>query len=349
MADFKTLSLDEQKAIWMELACTVINRWNLTITEVSWLGYTNNAVFKVDAEEGEYVLRLHPPGRIDIPKLTSELQWLHVIRRNTNLIAPFPYETEIDGEKMLFATVYSDKLPSPNMVFCTLFEYVEGEAKTSDTLAEDDMRRVGEYLGKLHTAGQFTPPQGFVRPWLNWEGLFGENSPYNPRENAHIITEEQLSVFDKIADRVQQTMQDVGQGADAFGLVHADMLAKNILFHDGEPRALDFEYCGWGYFLYDLTPLLWQLKSDRANDYQLLEDAMWAGYTSVKSQPERYRELLDVFIAGRQLASCRWLAVNLDHPAVRDVAPKLLAQRTEELKQFLKTGKLNRQSKSTTL
>jgi len=346
MADFNTLSMEEQQAIWMEIACTIINRWELTVKDVTWLGYTNNAVFKVEAEQGIYVLRLHPPGRIDIPKLTSELQWLHVIRRNTNLLAPYPYETEIDGEQLLFATAYSDKLPSPSIVFCTLFEYVEGESKTSDELTPDDMRRVGEYLAKLHTAGQFTPAPDFVRPWLNWEGLFGENSPYNPRENAHIITDEQLTVFDKVADRVRETMEDVGQGADAFGLVHADMLAKNILFHEGDPRAIDFEYSGWGYYLYDLTPLLWQLKSDRAEDYMTLEDAIWAGYTSIKPQPDRYRTLLDVFIAGRQLASCRWLAVNLNHPAVRDVAPTLLAQRTEELKQFLQTGKLNRQSKT---
>jgi Ser/Thr protein kinase RdoA (MazF antagonist) len=346
MADFKTLSLGEQQIIWMQLGCEVIKNWNLVVKDVSWLGYTNNAVLKVDTESGAYVLRLHPPGRIDIPTLIAELEWLKVIRRNTNLSAPYPKSTVVDGEDVLFVTVYSDKLPSPNLVYCTLFDYVEGEPKPAQDITSDDMRRVGEYLGKLHTAGQFTPPQGFVRPWLNWEGLFGENSPYNPRENAHIITAEQLAVFDKVANRVQQTMEDVGQDADAFGLVHADMLAKNILFYEDEPRALDFEYCGWGYYLYDLTPLLWQLKSERSYDYQQLEDAMWAGYTSVKPQPDSYRDLLDVFIAGRQLASCRWLAVNLDHPMVRDIAPQLLAQRTEELKQFLDTGKLERQSRT---
>lgn len=345
MADFNTLSLDEQQAIWMQISCEVIKRWDLTVTDVSWLGYTNNAVFKIDAESGRYVLRLHPPSRIDVPTLTSELEWLRVIRRNTNLIAPYPQSTIVDGEDTPFVTAYSDKLPSSGLVYCTLFDYIEGKFKPTSELTDDDMWRVGEYLGKLHTAGQYTPSPGFVRPWLNWEGLFGENSPYNPRENAHVITDHQLAVFDQVADRVQQTMQDVGQGAEAFGLVHADMLAKNILFHNDEPRALDFEYCGWGYYLYDLTPLLWQLKSERT-DYQMLEDAMWTGYTSIKPQPDRYRDLLEVFIAGRQLASCRWLAVNLNHAAVREVAPQLLAQRTDELTKFLETGKLERQSQT---
>lgn len=343
MVEFNQLSMDEQQAIWMQLSCDVIKRWDIVVRDVSWLGYTNNAVFKVDAESGEYVLRLHPPGRIDIPTLTSELEWLKVIRRNTNLLAPYPISTIVDGETVPFVTAYGENLPSPNLVYCTLFDYVEGESQSAESLTSDDMYHIGEYLGKLHTAGQYAPSPGFVRPWLNWEGLFGENSPYNPKENAHIITSHQLNIFDKVANRVRQTMEDVGQGTDAFGLVHADMLSKNILFHDNQPRALDFEYCGWGYYLYDLTPLLWQLKSVRV-DYDDLENSMWAGYTTIKRQPDRYRQLLDVFIAGRQLASCRWLAVNLHHPAVRDVAPQLLQQRTDELEQFLETGKLHRQS-----
>ena len=346
MADFNTLSLDEQETIWMQLACEVIKNWDLVVRELSWLGYTNNAVFKVDTETGVYVLRLHPPGRIDTPALTAELEWLKVIRHKTNLLAPYPKSSVVAGEEVLFVSTVSDKLPEPKLVHCLLFEYMDGEAKEPQDMTSNDLWRVGEYLGKLHTAGQFTPPQGSVRPSLNWEGLFGENSPYNPRENAHIITADQLAVFDKVANRVQQAMEAVGQGSDAYGLIHADMLAQNILFHEGEARALDFEYCGWGYFLYDLTPLLWLLKSDRVQDYQELEDAMWEGYTSVKPQPEGYRDLLDVFIAGRHLASCRWLAVNLNHPAVRGTVPQLLAQRSEELKQFLNTGKLKRQSRT---
>lgn len=345
MVDFNKLSLDEQKRIWMQIGCDAITNWHLDVIDVSWLGYTNNAVFLVEAEQGNYVLRLHPPGRVDVATLTSELEWLKVIRRNTNLIAPFPQDATVDGEQVPFVTAYSEQVPSPNLVYCCLFEYVEGEPKPADQLTANDMRRVGEFLGKLHTAGQFAPSGGFVRPWLNWEGLFGENSPYNPRENAHIIMADQLAVFERVAGRVQETMEDVGQGADAFGMVHADMLAKNVLFYEGTARALDFEYCGWGYYLYDLTPMLWQLKAERA-DYAELEDAIWEGYTSIKPQPERYRELLDVFIAGRQLASCRWLAVNLNHPAVRDVAPQLLRQRTEELNNFLQTGKLERQSRT---
>lgn len=345
MAAFQSLSLDEQKAIWWQIACDVSLNWDLGKIELSWLGYTNNAVFLLETDKARFVLRLHPPNRINISSLRSELEWLKVIRRNTNLIAPYPLSADVDGYDQAFITAYNEYLPSPNIVFCSLFDYVDGTDQSAADISPDEIFRVGEYLGKLHSAAQFTPPSDFVRPWLNWEGLFGTNSPYNPGDNAKIITAHQSEVFAEVAERVRDAMEDVGQGIDAFGLIHADMLCKNVLFLDGIPCALDFEYCGWGYYLYDLTPMLWQLKAERP-DYNELEDAMWEGYDSIRPQAQRYRELLDIFIAGRQLASCRWLVSNLNHAMIRDIAPQLLEQRTQELKDFLQTGKLQRQSRT---
>ena len=118
------------------------------------------------------------------------------------------------------------------------------------------------------------------------------------------------------------------------------LLLKNILFHEGEVRALDFEYCGWGYYLYDLTPLLWQLKPQ--NRYPQLEQALWDGYTSIRPLTQRHRELLETFIAGRQVASMRWIAANRQNPHVVGKVEAILTQRTAELQAFLETGKLNR-------
>ena len=118
------------------------------------------------------------------------------------------------------------------------------------------------------------------------------------------------------------------------------MLLQNILFHEGEVRALDFEYCGWGYYLYDLTPLLWQLKPQ--SRYPELEQALWDGYTSIRPLSSRHRELLETFIAGRQVASMRWVAANRHNPAYQGKVEGILAQRTVELQGFLETGMLHR-------
>lgn len=344
--DFNSWSLKAQKTFWLRLGYEVIRRWNLRLKGLSWLGYTHNAVFKVSADRGDYVLRLHPPRRIKPPQLRSELQWLRAIRRRASLMAPFPHSTVIDGKERLFAAVSHNRLPPPHIAYASLFEYLPGAAKSTQAMSLDEVFRIGVYLGKLHTDGQFMPPPGFSRPRLDWEGLFGRHSPYHPGENAYVIQAEQAEVFGQVARRLQKAMRALDAGADGFALIHADLLAKNILFHQAAPAALDFEYSGWGYCLYDLTPLLWQFKGERAADYKQLEAALWAGYVSIRPQADAERECLETFIAGRQLASCRWLAVNHHHPALREDAPQLLAQRARELKRFLDTGELQRRSKT---
>ena len=341
MTDFHRWSLEAQKAFWLKLAHDVIGRWNLRVKGLSWLGYSHNAVFKVSAADGDYVLRLHLPGRVKAAELRSELQWLRAIRRSTDLLAPFPRSAVIDRKKTLLAPVNHPQLPQT--VYGCLFEYAPGVIKSASEMSFDDVFQAGVYLGKLHRDGQFRPPPDFSRPRLDWEGLFGERSPYHPGENAHVI---QTRVFAQAAARVRTVMRGLGPDADELGLIHADLLAKNILFYEGGAAALDFEYCGWGYYLYDLAPLLWQFKGERAADDERLEAALWSGYISIRPQADARRELLEAFIAGRQLASCRWLAANLHHPAIRAAAPKLLAQRQEELKGFLDSGKLRRRSRT---
>lgn len=343
MPGFANWTLDEQKRFWFGLARHAIERWGLGAGQLSWLGYSSNAVFKVSARGGIYVLRLHLPGWVRAAYLQSELIWLRNLRVNTNLLASTPVPLRDSAADLLFTSLKPAQL-APDAVLCSLFEYIDGESKSAGELSADDVHAVGVYLGRLHREGQFEPPEGFMRPRLDWEGLFGEESPYRVRDSIMTTTAEQTDAFEQVENRVGTVMAAIDREPDSFGLIHGDLLAKNILHCDDQPAALDFEYCGWGYFLYDLAPLLWQLKGERPDDYCRLEEAMWAGYRSKTGLDEGMRAHLEVFIAARQLASCRWLLANASHPALRELAPKLLQDRTSELRDFLKTGVLNRKS-----
>ncbi len=343
MSNFASWTLECQKQLWLTIADEALVHWGLSRAEVTWLSYSNNAVFKVSAPHGDFVLRLHPPGRVSALHLGSELRWLQEIRRDTALKAPLPLESRASANE-LYISIEHDEFVMPNLVYGCLFEFVPGEARSAQALSSEDVCEIGSYLGTLHLHAQPASQTDLPRPRLDWEGLFGEESPYYRRESAGMISAAQDHIFAEVATRVQQTMCGLGQGPECFGLIHGDLLAKNVLFSDGTPAGLDFEFCGWGYYLYDLAPLLWQLKGERATDYRALEDAMWSGYASKRQLLDTPPQLLEDFIAARQLASCRWLLVNVDHPSLRDIVPELLAQRTDELRRYLDTGVLNRLS-----
>lgn len=342
MNEFAEWSLQRQKQFWIQLARDLIGSWNLTAPKLSWLGYGSNAVFKVNADEGDFVLRLHPPGRVDADSLRAELAWLRHIAANTDLAAPAPLPTNDAAAEEFFAQALTSALPPPSRVYACLFRFLAGEPKSAAQLTIDDIRRIGEFLARLHSAGQFEPPQGFSRPRLDWSGFFGVNSPYHAVDSAGLISPDQAKIHSQVARRVGSAMKKLGESPDAFGLIHGDLLAKNILFQQSQLAALDFEYCGWGYFLYDLAPLLWQLRGLRGADYQRLETALWSGYASLRPPIDEHRRLLEDFIAARQWASLRWLLGNLQHPTIRDQAPSLVAARTEELKSYLDEGVLRR-------
>jgi Ser/Thr protein kinase RdoA (MazF antagonist) len=222
-------------------------------------------------------------------------------------------------------------------VLALLLHYLEGEAITIAQLTPDLMRKIGGFIARWHQVGTqiLGQPTVLTRPRLDFEGLLGTQSIYQ-HEGERIYTDEQHALMQAAKEKVRAAMD--ARGADGFLLVHGDMLLDNLLLYEGEIRALDFEYCSFGYDLYDLTPLLWQLKPEP--NYPVWEDALWEGYTTPRPLP--YRHLLEAFIAARQVASMRWIAANQHNPAIGSEAPALLQRRAAELKTFLETGVLRR-------
>lgn len=342
MADLKNRACVLPRQIWLDVAELALRRWDLRADSMRWLGHSSKAVIRVRAAGADYVLRLHLPDCANVQWLRSELTWLSMIRRETDLLAPAPVSTPVAGGDELLVELLHARLPPPAIAYAALFAFIPGDVKSARDLRPVDISRVGEYLGKMHTIGQLNPRADFDRPRLDWEGLFAKDSPYAVPTESDLIGEEQRAIMDELAARLRRSLSQLAARDDSSGLIHADLLAKNIVFREATIAALDFEFCGWGFFLYDLAPLLWQLKGERASDYAALEDAFWTGYTSVRPTCESDREWLEPLIAARQYASIRWLLANLHDPKIGEAAPALIAARCRELEAFLETGVLRR-------
>jgi Ser/Thr protein kinase RdoA (MazF antagonist) len=326
---------------WLEIGALALRRWRLRADSMRLLAYGNKAVIRVTAADADYVLRLHPAESVNVKWLRSELAWLVMLRRSTDLLAPYPIAAPINGGEQVLVEMHTDQLPAAPKVYASLFEYIEGDVMSARDLRPIDVFGVGEFLGKLHTIGQYSPPEEFDRPALSWDGLFGDDSLYASAAS-ELISREQHAVLVDLREKLRRALSRAVSSDDAAGLIHADLLAKNMVFRQPTIGALDFEYCGWGFYLYDLAPLLWQLKGERARDYTELEEAVWRGYTSVRPVAEGDRKQLEHFIAARQFASIRWLLANLGSPAVRQAAPSLIAERCRELEAYLDSGVMQR-------
>ncbi len=311
---FHQLDYHEQVRRFERLARQALAHFGLPDATLELAAYTNNTVFSVQAGTDRYALRMHRPGHKLLRWIKSELMWLRTLSAELRVPAPV-------GD---VCTGGLDGIDTP--VHCVLLTWVDGHPILAGDHTPAQLQAVGAFAAQLHTI-RFEPPPDFERPTLDCGGLFGADSPYNPGEGERFFTADHQAVMAEVIDQVCAAMED----GPAFGLIHADLIAKNLLFDGQTVGAVDFDECSYGYFAYDLTPMLW-VNRDR-KDYDAIREAIVAGYN-------RPLDHLDTFVAARHVASCRWIAGNADHPAIRGKVPDILDHRVDEMKRFLKTGRL---------
>ncbi|MEM9952615.1 MAG: phosphotransferase [Chloroflexota bacterium] len=313
---FEQMTVDEQKAWWREQAAIACNRLALTDARLEFISYSHHAVFKVFAD-----------GEVFILKIAS-------IQHGSQL------KSEHDILKVLSNVAHPLKLIEITESVAMLLSFVTGDTIDAQLVSTEQIQNIGSFLANFHQVDTNMLDSPIKR--LDWNGLYAKSGVYHPTdEHMTVFTNEQLSIIERVTEKVQIAMDELRQGDNEFGLIHGDLLLKNILFHNDDIHALDFEYCGWGYYLYDLTPLLWQLKPQAR--YPQLEDALWQGYTSIRPLTGQHRNLLETLIAGRQVASMYWVVSNQQNPYIVGKVEAILAQRTFELATFLDTGHLSRQ------
>ena len=117
-------------------------------------------------------------------------------------------------------------------------------------------------------------------------------------------------------------MTQLGSSADTVGLIHADLHLDNALFCHDDVKVIDFDDCGFGYWLYDIAVALWELR--HRHDYVQFRDALVEGYTQYRPPPGDLAHL-DDFIATREVAFGLWFT-GMAHanPAFRDELDEVL-------------------------
>lgn len=314
-----SLSQDEATT----LARNALTLWDMADVPFSLKGHAQSWVFQVTQADGlSSMLRLIPAQPQD--PIPLQIRVLVALARDTSLLIPRPLRSE------RFAI-------HDSLWEACLFAYLPGQNRTPETLTVEDAARIGSFLAEFHHQSQrLFPPQ--PAPRLNADGLLGPNSVYASGQESQFLTLEDEALLRSLHQRVADTETLIGPAPEHNILLHGDFLLQNIVFDGETVGALDFEMCGWGVDLYDLAPLLWQMKP--FPHYEAIADAFWRGYTEWRSLPPR--EWLEVFIAARQGASVRWVIQNRHLSGYAERVNQIVRQRMDEIAAFLDTGVLKR-------
>jgi len=176
---------------------------------------------------------------------------------------------------------------------CHLTKWVPGRQLTKG-LRLIHFERLGRLMAGLHNhAETFKPPRWFVRP--RWDGAMLERWMELIRQGQAVglVPEKYVPTFALATRRVKALMREMGESRDVFGMIHADLGDSNCLFHKAQAGAIDFELCGFGYYLSDIAESLWGLQ--HMPEYPEIRRALVAGYRQVRRLPPEQERCVATF------------------------------------------------------
>ncbi|MBN2045519.1 MAG: phosphotransferase [Anaerolineales bacterium] len=336
-AEFDLLPRQQQVTLLKEVARQALQAYPLEVVEIELLRYILNAEFLVHARlesnpgnVQKYVLRVNAPNFNARAEIHSEMEWLNAIVRDTKLMVPVPVKTR---EGSWVQTVDHPALG----IFrhCVVFEYLPARAM-EETITPTKMEFLGAMIGLIHKHGaNFNPPRGFIRKHWDLEGLRGEMLDVPITQALAALTEEERAVLKKAEKIVAEAMHQLGTGPKVYGLIHGDLHLKSLLFSpDGRPVVIDFDTCGYGYYVYDLAVAIWNIFN--RGDYAALCDALLSGYRKVRPLSEKEESLITSFVAGRLMIQILIWAPRRMLSTLNETADKAIDRQIAQLQVLLK-------------
>ena len=103
---------------------------------------------------------------------------------------------------------------------------------------------------------------------------------------------------------VRDRLAAYGRGAARYGLIHADMRLANLLIDGGDTRLIDFDDCGFGWFMYDFAAGISFMEEHP--QVPALREAWLDGYRAVRPLDREDEVEIDSFVMLRRMALLAW-------------------------------------------
>jgi Ser/Thr protein kinase RdoA (MazF antagonist) len=311
-----------------QLAVAVLEDYGLSGPDVKVSLQAGNGLYRVNDlnpaisrgnddlfEPGQYLLRIFHPGWQTPEAIELELAWLAAMRHEASLPVPEPIP-RLDGGMLTQISISG----IPEGRYCTLLRWVKGRL-LSNYGRPDHYRAQGRLMAHMHNfTQQWQLPVWHTKRHYDWNGLFMNDPEIGliPGQSWDYLPTDWVEPFKIVAQQFKQLTEAWGTGVDVYGLIHADMgLDANILFWHGQPRLIDFDGSGYGYWMYDLAVAL--AHNIGGVDYARFRDALVEGYAEYRSLPDSQLSQLDLFTAAFYIYYILWMVgVNYLQPGTLD-------------------------------
>jgi len=294
-----------------------LSRWGVSAaSELTLLNLSENATFAVtdSAARRELILRVHRIGYSSEQQIRSELAWIQALRDSRTIETAAPVAA-MDGQ--LVQSLPSPTGGAPRLVVA--FERLPGiEPDTSGEGGNSVhwFERLGGLTARMHRhARAWSAPAQFRRRHWDLDGTVGANAHFGPWQRAIGLDADGQQVLQRAVTHIQHRLQQYGTQPARYGLIHADMRLANLLLDGSCLRIIDFDDCGFGWFLYDFATAVSFLEEQPV--VPALLQAWLAGYQTVTPLSAQERAEIPTFVVLRRIVLSGWLASHNEIPFAR--------------------------------
>ncbi|MEU8384402.1 phosphotransferase [Streptosporangium sp. NPDC048865] len=275
----------------------------LTEAEVTLVNVSENATYRVDdpATGSRSILRVHRLGYHSTPAILSELAWLEALREQAGIRTPRVIRAP-GGSRVL-------TVPGPEPRDCVMFEFLPGAEPSQDDRVPG-FERLGALTARMHRhARGWSRPEGFTRFHWDHDAALGAGSRWGRWQDGRGVDAEARAVLGRLDKELRERLHRFGRGPDRYGLIHADLRAANLLVEgENPPGVIDFDDCGFGWYLYDLAAAV-SFVEHRPEVPELV-DAWVRGYRTVSDLPAEDEAEIWTFVMFRRLLLVAWIGTH---------------------------------------
>jgi Ser/Thr protein kinase RdoA (MazF antagonist) len=271
---------------------------NVTVALIS---LSENEIYKVETPSGKkWAMRLQRPGYQSRSSLASEISWLLALRKDGVVSTQVPV-AGLNGE---WIQIVADR----NLV---LFEWENGSQPEIEMDLRQCFRTLGAVTARLHTHSRtWNRPAGFERFTWDFETTLGESPLWGHWRDGLGMSATRLDLFGQTVALIRERLEYYGTGPDRFGLAHCDLRLSNLLLHQRDLKVIDFDDCGFGWYMYDAAASL-SFYEHLPQVSSLIEH--WLdGYRTVSAIAKAEEEEIPTFLMLRRLLLVAWVGSHTE-------------------------------------
>jgi Ser/Thr protein kinase RdoA (MazF antagonist) len=268
---------------------------------------SENHTYRVEdpVSAARYALRIHRPGYRSVAEIRSELMWIDALGVDGTVETPRAI-VAAGGDRVV--SVSNPAIPELGSRDVVMFQWLDGVAPDLDDgeAAARQFEILGATSARMHEhAARWDPPDGFRRPRWDYRSTIGPGGHWGPWQDGLGIGPEERRQLERLDATIASRLRAFGEGAERFGLIHADMRLANLLVDRGDVRVIDFDDCGFSWYMYDFaTTVSFMEDHPRVPE---LRDAWVRGYRTARPLEPAAEAELQTFVMLRRLLLVAWI------------------------------------------